>query len=852
MTLVDNSGHFGFGDAGTVLGDWTLAQEFTTGPHGYILSAIYIDFATGGTEPYDMQHVFVAPVNAAGLPGDPIASLSREGIGTAVTAGLTKFVRQGGFYLSPNTDYFVVIESNGADSDVSVEITQVTGESGKTGWSIANEARRTDPHDWEPWVTNRLPPIKMKLEGHARGVRVSDPTATEGTDATLDFVVTVDPPVPGGQTITMNYSTYDGTAEEGKDYEYRYGRLAFTGGQHTKTVRVPVLHDSVDEDEEIVGFSIGSPDIGACCGNEVHATKRTAQGTINNLQSKLSVADASASESTDATMDFVVTLDPATTWPVSVKYETHDRTARSGRDYTYTRGTLRFDPYYRGETSLTVQVPIIDDSVPDDGETFVLRLSNATRAGLADRDATGTIHNTEERVSGPDPLTASFTGVLESHDGASAFTFGLTFSEEVKLSYRTLRDAAFNVGGGVVRKAKRRQQGSNQGWTITVEPDSSGAVAIRLPETSNCNASGAICTAAGQPLSHSLSKTVAGPVGFSVSDAHAAEAKGKMLVFVVTLSGAVSNPLTVDYSTADGSARAGVDYTPMSGTLTFGAGESSKTVEVAVLDDAHGEGEETLTLSLSNASAGRLTNGQATGTIENRNRLLDFPHFVNGEGTTSDLVFVNVETTKIIRPALYFYDTEGAPIAAESVVEVTGDLEITEDGGLTVWREIEPLGVLTISTHGQGEVVTGSVKVLSEGPIGAMLPYNLPGIGEAVVGTSPPLGDALFPVRRQEGGITTRVALHNLESSPGLVRCDLMREGVLLDAVPIPLEANGQTSWLIDQAFPDADTSEFVGSVRCDAVGEELFSAVALEMDPGTRTFITLPVFPVPEMPDRE
>ena len=48
------------------------------------------------------------------------------------------------------------------------------------------------------------------------------------------------------------------------------------------------------------------------------------------------------------------------------------------------------------------------------------------------------------------------------------------------------------------------------------------------------------------------------------------------------------------------------------------------------------------------------------------------------------------------------------------------------------------------------------------------------------------------------------------------MRCDLMREGVLRDSASIPLEANGQTSWLIDQAFPAADTSDFAGSVRCD------------------------------------
>ena len=248
-----------------------------------------------------------------------------------------------------------------------------------------------------------------------------------------------------------------------------------------------------------------------------------------------------------------------------------------------------------------------------------------------------------------------------------------------------------------------------------------------------------------------------------------------------------------------------------------------------------------------------------------RAAVLDFAHFANGEGTTSDLVFVNLSTQRSrpaptpfhtdippIRPAIYFYDTEGALVSAESVVDITGDLTVQEDGGLTVQTEMEPLGVLTVSTHGQGPLVSGSVKVVSEGPIGGLLRYDLPAIGEAVVGASPPISDALFPVRRQEGGITTGVAIHNLESSPGLVRCDLLREGVLRDVASIPLEANGQTSWLIDQAFPGTDTSDFVGSVRCDAVGEGIFSAVTLEMDPGTRVFTALPVFPVEESMSQE
>ena len=78
---------------------------------------------------------------------------------------------------------------------------------------------------------------------------------------------------------------------------------------------------------------------------------------------------------------------------------------------------------------------------------------------------------------------------------------------------------------------------------------------------------------------------------------------------------------------------------------------------------------------------------------------------------------------------LFFNDRGGHLIDPESVLEVTADLEIQEDGGLTVQTEMDPLAVLTISTHGQGELVSGSVKVVSEGlPIGGGLRYNLPAI----------------------------------------------------------------------------------------------------------------------------
>ncbi len=110
-------------------------------------------------------------------------------------------------------------------------------------------------------------------------------------------------------------------------------------------------------------------------------------------------------------------------------------------------------------------------------------------------------------------------------------------------------------------------------------------------------------------------------VSLSVADASAQEGSGVTVDFVVTLSGASTSAVTVDYATSDGTALSGQDYTAATGTLTFAAGETSKTVSVAVIDDAVDEGDETFTLTLSGASGATISTAAATGTISNADPL---------------------------------------------------------------------------------------------------------------------------------------------------------------------------------------------------------------------------------------
>ena len=258
-------------------------------------------------------------------------------------------------------------------------------------------------------------------------------------------------------------------------------------------------------------------DAGAICTDDSRKLSRSTSATVAGPPA-ISVSDATVQEAEGAVLVFAATLSHASSRTVTVDYATSDGTAVAGSDYSAASGALTFNA---GDTSQTVQVTVLTDSEDESQETLTLTLSNPSQATLDDATGTGAIENGESS-SGiqEDPpaetpvvlLTASFANVPADHDGSN-FTFQLTFSEEFRISYVTLRDDAFNVTGGEVTSARRLTQGSNIGWTITVTPDSAADVTIVLPVTTDCNAEGAVCTADGRKLSNRLEFTVGGPSG---------------------------------------------------------------------------------------------------------------------------------------------------------------------------------------------------------------------------------------------------------------------------------------------------------------------------------------------------
>ena len=120
-----------------------------------------------------------------------------------------------------------------------------------------------------------------------------------------------------------------------------------------------------------------------------------------------------------------------------------------------------------------------------------------------------TVRGTDEASA---PLTASFKSMPEAHDGESVFRFRVAFSENIGISFRSLREDAFTVTGGRVTRGKRVDDRRDL-FEMTVEPDGEGEVTVTLPAGRECSVSGAICTKGEnrRQLTNAPTATVAGP-----------------------------------------------------------------------------------------------------------------------------------------------------------------------------------------------------------------------------------------------------------------------------------------------------------------------------------------------------
>ena len=205
------------------------------------------------------------------------------------------------------------------------------------------------------------------------------------------------------------------------------------------------------------------------------------------------------------------------------------------------------------------------------------------------------------------PLTASTHDVPESHDGATAFTFELRFSEEPGggFSATTLRDQALTVSGGTITNVRQLETGKNLKWEITLQPSGNEEVTVILLPTIDCADQDAICTGDGRGLSVGQAILVLGPQNSA--------ATGAPTISGTARAGETLTAITTGISDADGLTNASFTYqwladnTDISGatssSYTVAAADEGKVIKVRVSFTDDAGNAETLTSAATTAVA---------------------------------------------------------------------------------------------------------------------------------------------------------------------------------------------------------------------------------------------------------
>ncbi len=558
------------------------AQPFTTGnaPGGYDLSSVVLKIASPGSG----YEVTIRESVGSGNPGGTVHTLTSPP--TDLGGGLHEYQAPAGATLEAGTDYHIVAERmSGTRKLWSFADSVGAGAGSAPGWTLGRFLSRSGSN----WLSAGLS-FKVQI----RGTEASTNTPATGKPTISDTAPKV------GDTLTADgsgISDADGPASPAFTWQW----IRVSGGTDTRIAGATSA-----------SYTVVAADLGATL--KVEASFTDDGGTDEAVQSAETAAVGEAlptvtvtpvttpvTEGTDAVFRLARTGDTAARLPLRLSIsETGDmvQDSREGEDLPASIPI--------GSAWTNLFVPTDDDSAheADSVVTVTLAANAAYELGtdttaevtVEDNDnapPTGTVTIDDTTPMVGETLTADASGVSDP-DGPASLTF----------TWQWVR-----VSGGTATPIP----GATAATYTVVAADAGATLKAQASFTDDDGTDETVESAATDPVGGAPLPAL------SIGDASAAEGDSgsATLDFTVTLDSAATATVTVEWATSDGTATAGTDYTAGSGTLTFGAGDSSRTVSVTVLGDEVDEPDETFTVTLTNPSGATLGDATATGTITN-------------------------------------------------------------------------------------------------------------------------------------------------------------------------------------------------------------------------------------------
>lgn len=469
---------------------------------------------------------------------------------------------------------------------------------------------------------------------------VADVAIVEGNSGVkyLVFTVTLDNPPSGA--VTIDYSTVNGTATAGSDYVAMAGTLGFAAGETVKTVAVPIVGDTVPESTETFTLTLSNA-TGATIGDSA------ATGTITNDDGTTYFPLANANFGQDWSNTGLITADD--NW-----------------------SNVPFIIGYLGDVSAGTTADVDPTSAAHQGPALgaVDVLANQTNPSAA---GSGGVAEFQPHADPALSFVPNPTIALQGSGTADAPSIVLymdsTGRSDVRLQ-ATLRDLDYNADNASQQINVQYRTDPTGNWinvpgghftdvTTGGSATQTTALDVVLPAGAN-NAPrleirimtvNAGSTDEWVGIDDIVVSSQASTPALSIADTAAFEGTGgtSNIVFTVTRAGDTTGASTADWTVSfagGGLSASSADFTgaqPLTGTVSFAAGEATQTIVLALATDSNPEADEAFTVTLSNPSAGTtIADSSALGTIVNDDGappLLTITDVTQAEGNAGSTVF---------------------------------------------------------------------------------------------------------------------------------------------------------------------------------------------------------------------
>lgn len=537
-----------------------------------------------------------------------------------------------------------------------------------------------------------------------RAMFVSDPVVIEGDAGSKFAIFTVTLSQPAATAFTASYTTVDGSATAGSDYQATTGTIDFAPGQSRASVAVPVFGDTDAEINETFWLAV-TPPASVFINDDAATGEATIVDTDTSPLPEVSVSDAEAvQESSSNYLRFIVSLSEPSVGAVTVNYRTLLAGTASEPDlYSQstsgsTNGTLTFAP---GQTSQSVYIRTASDSVDEVDEHITLELFDPVGAVLPMNaivdQASGVILDDD----GVGPNIAVFVDdpvLVEGDAGQQLALFTVRLSQlptqTTTMSFET-RDGSAQAGSDY----------QAQSGTITFVNGQDTAF-VAVPVFGDTDVEGTerfslAVTPPGAPLI-----ATPGAVGEATildDDASALpvlsivgnstfESSSYYVRFVVTMSEASAGAVTVNYRTLLNGSLGESLYsnstsTSSNGTLTFSPGETTKSIYIRTASNSFDSEDLDFTMELYDPVGAELAGGAPAlraeaavldndGVGPNEAFMVSDPILVEGDSGTTEFVFEIQLTRPALAPFTLSYATaDGTALAGEDYVATSGTID---------------------------------------------------------------------------------------------------------------------------------------------------------------------------------